>query len=377
MKNKIETPVKLLCAVLLTIGLFSPKAFGAATPGGAKLTATINDMSGSSSAKHYAVVWVTTANTNFITTLWKQGNANFSYSIWTQHFPTWTAQRAGSTALPAAPDGYTSATATSYAATDPSPPAAGLASNPINITWNGKDANGVVVEDGSYKFWIEYAEDFGTHGTDTGGLTTGGLTFTKGPASSTVNPANQGTVGGPSGGNNFTSMSIVWTPAATTVAPSITSGAPSGTGTVGVPYGFTCAATGTAPITFTAPGLPTGLTMSSGGVISGTPTAAGTFSGTITAANGTLPNATQGFSITISVVPTKFTSVRPEGNNLVMGGTGPANGIYAVLTATSATAAAGQWTPIATSSISGSGTFSYTNVLDTSVRQRFHRLRIP
>jgi hypothetical protein len=377
MKNYIKTPLKSLCAFALATGLFASAAFAAATPGGAKLTATITDMASGSGARHYAVVWVTRADNTFITTLWKQGASSFTSSIWTQHFPTWQAQRGTSTALPPAPDGYTSATATSYAATDPSPPTTGLASDPINIIWNGKDANGVVVEDGDYKFWIEYAEDFGTHGTDTGGLTTGGLTFTKGPTGSTVNPANRGTVGSPSGGFNFTSISIVWTPAAVTVAPTITSAAPTSTGTVGVPYNYTCTATGTTPITFSAPGLPTGLTMSSAGVISGTPTAAGTFNGTITAANGTLPNATQGFSIAISVVPVVFNSVRAEEGKLVMGGTGPANGIYAVMTSSSAAAAAGLWTPVATNSIGAGGTFSYTNTLDPGATQQYYRLRIP
>ena len=47
-----------------------------------------------------------------------------------------------------------------------------------------------------------------------------------------------------------------------------------------------------------------------------------------------------------------------------MSGTGPANGIYAVLTSTNANASAGQWTPIATNSLRAGGSFSYTNALD-------------
>jgi hypothetical protein len=250
MKNNMKIQPKCMCAVVLVTGLFVPKVFAAATPGGAKLTATINDFAVQSSTRHYTVVWLTT---------------------------------------PAAPDGYTSATATSYAATDPSPPATGLASNPINITWNGKDASGVVAPDGDYKFWIEYAEDFGTHGTDTGGLTTGGLTFTKGPSSFSVNPSNRGTVGSPSGGFNFTSMSIVWTPS----------------------------------------------------------------------------------------VPATFTSVQVDGSKLVMSGTGPANGTYAVVTTTNVSTPMGQWTPIATNTFSAGGSFSYTNTLNPGVTRTFYRLRVP
>jgi hypothetical protein len=286
--NPVRRLVKNLCVAGLVASLFAPRAFAASTPGGAKLTATINDMGAGSGSRHYMVVWITKADNTFITTLWKQGASSFTSGNWTQHFPTWETQRGSSTALPAPPDGYTSATASSYAATVPSPPATGLASNPINITWNGKDANGSVVPDGDYKFWIEYAEDFGTHGTDTGGLTTGGLTFTKGPTNFTVNPANRGTVGSPTGGNNFTSISIVWTPS----------------------------------------------------------------------------------------VPASFNSVRFQGPNLVMSGTGPANGVYAVLTSTNADTA-GSWTALVTNSMTAAGTFSYTNTLDLSVSRRYYRLRLP
>ncbi len=118
-----------------------------------------------------------------------------------------------------------------------------------------------------------------------------GAPLTAGTFTGTITAAN-GTLP-----NATQSFSIVIS--AATVAPTITSAAPTATGTVGTPYNFTVTATGTAPIKFTASGLPTGLTISSAGAITGTPTTAGTFTGTITAANGTLPNATQSFSIVI------------------------------------------------------------------------------
>ena len=120
-------------------------------------------------------------------------------------------------------------------------------------------------------------------------MTTGGLTFTKGPSSFTVNPSNQGTVGSPAGGFNFTSISIVWTP----------------------------------------------------------------------------------------IAPPTITSVLMDGTMLVMSGTGPASGNYAVLTSTNANPSAGQWTPIATNSFSAGGTFSYTNAPDPSVPWTLYRLRVP
>ena len=85
------------------------------------------------------------------------------------------------------------------------------------------------------------------------------------------------------------------------VAPAITSAAPPG-GIVGTAYSSTYTATGTAPITYsvTAGTLPGGLTLTGAGVLSGTPTTAGTFAGTVTAGNGTLPDATQAFSIVVT-----------------------------------------------------------------------------
>ena len=260
--------------------------------------------------RHWTVVWVTTESGTFIKSLRKQGPSSWTSSHWNNHCGTWNTARAGSTAL----DGYSSATATITRGTN----------SPIIWTWNCRDANNNLVADGNYKFWVQYAERHRGQGP----YTTSGLLWTKGPSGATNTYANQGA--------NFSNMKVIWTPSASAVAPTITSAAPTGTGTVGVPYNFTCTATGTAPITFTAAGLPTGLTISTSGVISGTPTAAGTFNGTITATNGTLPNATQPFSIAISVVPASFTSVRAEGNKLVMSGSGPANGIYAVLTSTNA-----------------------------------------
>ncbi|MFO1489528.1 MAG: hypothetical protein U1F87_01110 [Kiritimatiellia bacterium] len=54
-------------------------------------------------------------------------------------------------------------------------------------------------------------------------------------------------------------MSVTWSPSApVATAPTITSAAPPGTGKIGTAYNHTVTATGTAPITFAAPGLPAG-----------------------------------------------------------------------------------------------------------------------
>src|SRR5713101_3103580 len=89
-----------------------------------------------------------------------------------------------------------------------------------------------------------------------------------------------------------------------TVAPSITSSTNT-TFTVGTAGTFTVTATGTPAPTFSETGaLPAGVTFNATtGVLSGTPTASGAFPITFTAANGTLPNATQSFTLTVNAAP--------------------------------------------------------------------------
>ena len=56
-------------------------------------------------------------------------------------------------------------------------------------------------------------------------------------------------------------------------------------------------------VSVTAGVLPTGLTLSSAGLLSGTPTQSGSFPVTLTAINGTLPNATQAFTVLVNAPP--------------------------------------------------------------------------
>jgi hypothetical protein len=213
-------------------------ALGAPTSGTVKLTATINDITTSIGTAHDCVVWVATGTGTFIKTLWKQGDNSFSASDgdW-DHFNTWNNVRNGSTAF----DGYTSATATSYAATTPSPPIIGIASNPIIATWNCLDANNNLVADGTYQFFIQYAEQ----GTAQGPVTAPALlNWTKGPNASSSPTVNQSP--------NFTKLSIVWTPEVP--HPTIVVEQPAGTALVSGSgtVSFGSSPVGTAvPLTFT------------------------------------------------------------------------------------------------------------------------------
>ena len=215
-------------ATVLGVLLFTPAAM-AQTAGSVSLTAKISDTG--SGPDHWTVLWVTNASTGaFVRTIRKQGPAYGNH--WNSHCSTWYAAVAATSAnYTVAVDGFTSATATTYSAPN----------SPFTQTWNCKDASGNTVPDGTYKMWIQYAEDAGQ-----GPVTTSGLLWTKGPAASTVNPANQGV--------NFTNMSIVWTPATVTPLPVIAVEQPAGSGlTSGVStVNFGSSLVGTAvPLTFT------------------------------------------------------------------------------------------------------------------------------
>jgi hypothetical protein len=345
--------LSVILAAVLSVGFATTQVRGQ-TAGTAKLEVGIASYS-VNGPDHWTVAWVTTANGTFIKTLRKQGTSyGWTSSQWQQHCTTWNTARGGTTGSQVV-DGYTSATATTYTGTN----------NPIILTWNCRDTNNVVMPDGDYIFWVQYSEE----NTAQGPWTTNGITWTKGSSSSTNTYPNKGA--------NFTNIKVTWTPTITAVAPTITTAAPTGSATVGVPYTYTCAASGTAPITFTAPGLPTGLSMSTAGVISGTPNAAGTFSGTITAANGTAPNATQAFSINVSVVPAGISGIELQGNKLIMSGTGPANGAYTVMSSTDAAPVGATWTPSGNGTFNASGLFRFTNAISAGESQKFYKLRIP
>jgi len=171
-----------------------------ATAGTLTLTATLGTL-GSGSDEHWSVAWITKSDGTFVKTVDIRGNElNFWDVHWNDHCSTWYAARGASQAL----DGFTSATSTSYAA-------------PLVVTWNGRDASNNLMPDGTYKLWVQYAENIDPA---SGPFTTGGLTWTKGPTVSTINPPNQG--------SNFTAMSMVWTPAVT-AAPEIAVEQPAGT----------------------------------------------------------------------------------------------------------------------------------------------------
>lgn len=334
--------VVMFLAVLSTL----TAAFGQ-TAGSARMEVTLLDYTGTSGSSHYTVAWVTTGSGTFVKSLRKQGPSNWASSEWNSHCLTWNTARAGSTAI----DGYTSATASNYSGTN----------SPVILTWNGRDASNNLMPDGQYKFWVQYAENSGQ-----GPYTSSGLLWNKGPVAATNTYPNQGA--------NFANMRVTWM---VNAPPTIISSTLPATATVGVPYSHVCTATGSPPLTFAAQGLPPGLSMSTAGVVSGKPTSPGAYTGTVIASNGMQPNATQAFSIAVDVVPTSINAVEIIDGKLVMSGTGPANGTYRVLTASSPDAAANTWQALATNTFSANGAFRHTNTISTGLAQQFFQLRIP
>lgn len=297
----MNTMIRKLAAAISLAAIHTGAMLVAQTPGSVTFNTTLTATTGSWGNKHICAAWVTKEDGTFIKTLWLQGitSSRFSWTSteWTLNCPSWNTARGGPNGSQAL-DGYTSATAVDYLTTITSP--ATKANNPVNAVWNCRDASNALVPDGNYKFWVQYG-----YADAAGPVTTGGLLWTKGTSSfSKSNYAITGTWA-----SKFSNMSVVWVPS--TVAPTFTSTTPPA-GSQGTAYSHTCTASGSAPITFavTSGALPTGLTLASSGLISGTPTVAGTFTGTITASNGTLPNASQAFSITIAQAIV-FTSAAP------------------------------------------------------------------
>jgi uncharacterized cupredoxin-like copper-binding protein len=191
-----------------------------ATKGFVSLIAMISDYTGTSSTtapfEHNTAVWVTDSTGKFIKTLWRQGG-DFTSKEWRDHLPTYNTARGSNAVI----DGFTSATAWDYSSAIANPTI--NANNPIIVNWDCRDANGNLMDDGTYNFFIQYSENQ----SGTPGPVTTALAWTKGSTASSVNLPAQGTQGSPANGNNFTNISIAWM-----LAPEIVVEQPEGTSLV-------------------------------------------------------------------------------------------------------------------------------------------------
>jgi hypothetical protein len=101
-------------------------------------------------------------------------------------------------------------------------------------------------------------------------------------------------------------------------------------------------------------------------------------------AGGTNTYANQGANFTNLKVtwtpaasPPRITEVRLSGNDLVLSGNGPANGVYSVLASANPAALPLEWAAISTNHFDGAGKFIVTNTINPSVPRNFYRLRVP
>jgi hypothetical protein len=86
-------------------------------------------------------------------------------------------------------------------------------------------------------------------------------------------------------------------------------------------------------------------------------------------------------SVTIAqivFIPTVIQTIGGTGNQVIINGAGGlAGSTYRILSATNVAVPPVQWTPIVTNQFNTSGSFSYTNVIQPSVRAQYFRVSLP
>ena len=154
-------------ALVLTVlfgGTLLPAARAATyTDGTNTFTVTLVSLGGSYSPRHVDAYWIATSNGTWVQNIRKDSGTRQGYLY------QWAAVR-GNTTI----DGYSGATVSS-----------GTGYVPVTVTWDGRDANNVIMPDGTYRFYVEYTDRNGQ-----GAWTTNGISFTKGTNSYTTNPAS-------------------------------------------------------------------------------------------------------------------------------------------------------------------------------------------
>lgn len=171
----------LITATLLAVTSAQAQSYGTLT-----LTFTQTPHTSYSGSKNVMAVWIQDANGNFIKT--RTRNVGWGTN---DHLGTWATNSGGTAgnALNASCNiagATTGATYTSFSTR--------------TITWDGTDANGTLVADGTYKITIQSTWNHGGSGG-----TTKSYTFTKGDTQDAQTPADDA---------NFTSVSLTWVPSA-------------------------------------------------------------------------------------------------------------------------------------------------------------------
>lgn len=174
---------KLLFGLLIV----ASAAGNAQTSGTLSFSYTPTAHTGYSGYKHTLAVWIQTSSGGFVKT-------RLRYVGWgtADHLPTWASNSGGSSGN--AMTGCNTVSATTGATL--------TSFSTKTITWDGTDASGNLVADGTYKVTIEETWNHGGSGS-----ATRSFTFTKGASTDSQTPGNDG---------NFTNISLTWTPSGAT-----------------------------------------------------------------------------------------------------------------------------------------------------------------
>jgi len=188
MKKRLLNFAGLLVAFLISISTFGQ------TSGTLTFSFTTIAHSGYQGTKNVLAVWIQTNSGAFIKTFYRYAGSQTK-----DHLPTWAVNAGGSSSNCLAAScnvvGATTGATLSGATTK-------------TLTWDGKDASGNLVADGTYKVSIQETWDHGNTGT-----TTRSFTFTKGTNVDTQTPATDA---------NFTSINLNWQPTSADVSESTT-----------------------------------------------------------------------------------------------------------------------------------------------------------
>lgn len=167
----------LLSALFISLFLTSctedPINSATKTAGTLAVSTTTSSYNGNYAPTHVLAIWVESSTGTFVKTLVCKAAAR------KQYLSNWYNATSSGNCM----DALTGATINNHGS--------------VSCSWNGTDASGAVVGDGTYKVCMEFTEDNGT-----GKFAS--FTFTKGTAADTQSPSAK---------NNFSNVSLKWTPA--------------------------------------------------------------------------------------------------------------------------------------------------------------------
>ena len=171
-------------SLLLSISLFTCGLLQAQTQGTLSFSFTQTAHTSYTGNKNVLAVWIQSSTGTFVKTRLRYAGGGTS-----DHLPTWAVNSGGTASNCMATacnkvGATTGATLTSFGTR--------------TLTWDGTDASGNLVADGTYKVTIESCWNHGTSAK-----TTRSFTFTKGTAADVQTPADDA---------NFTGIALAWNP---------------------------------------------------------------------------------------------------------------------------------------------------------------------